>query len=284
MVVPSISALDEGLGPCLQRLREQQGVSLDGAAARLNVSTASIRRMEKGQTVPRPSDLRALLCLYGVGSVRGAALENAAQRERAARQRGEAAPSVGSGLQRGEAVLACLEQQATAIGDYQGYVLPALVRTRAYMRAIYLARGLADGLEDALGLHERRVADALEGRYRLAVVVEESVLRRPVGDAGVMLEQLGHLLEVAALPHVTVQVIAADAGVLATQVAFTLLRFAAEPALVHGETMHGYQLVDEPAAVTRWAGEFACLQAAAVSGEGSRQLIAAARARALKRD
>ncbi|GAA1613447.1 hypothetical protein GCM10009733_006920 [Nonomuraea maheshkhaliensis] len=257
MAVSSISAIDRGLGTCLQHLREGKGITLKVAAAHLMLSTASIRRLENGQTLPRLADLRALIDLYGIGGVRSAALQDVARRERAQR-RSPTATATGA-RDHGEAVLACLEQGATTISAYQGFMLPALVRTRAYMRAIYAARQMTDGLEDALSLHERRVA-AIHGHRRLTIVVEESALRRHVGGPVVMREQHAHLAEMAALPHITVQVIAADANVLPRQAAFTLLRFAE--------------------AAARWAGEFARLQAAALSCEDSMTLIAAAQASA----
>ncbi|MEU4229615.1 helix-turn-helix transcriptional regulator [Nonomuraea sp. NPDC026600] len=267
----SLAALDCGVGACLRSLREQSAVTLKDAAVSVDASTATIRRWEAGEVIPKRPALRTLLDLYGVSAARSAVVEEVALTSRQARL-----PAVRSGCERGETVLACLEAQADAVYDYQSFLLPALVRTTAYMRAIYTGRGAPEPVEQALALHERRIGAAASGRCSLSIVVEESVLRRPIGATDVMRQQLDHLLEVANRSWAIVQVVPADAALLAGE-AFTLVRLQDERGIVHCETAHGFRLLDD-AHVATYTQAFARLQAGAQSPEASVALIASAHA------
>lgn len=97
-----------------------------------------------------------------------------------------------------------VEAESTMLRGYEDYVMPGLAQTEAYARAV-------------LGRDEATVAARLERQqilYRedpppptLRLVIEESVLNRPIGDAAVMAEQVEHLIALVELPHVNIQVI-----------------------------------------------------------------------------
>jgi hypothetical protein len=106
--------------------------------------------------------------------------------------------------------------QAVSIRQYAAHVVPGLLQTEGYARAV-LSVGRSLRSEEHL---EERVAARLGRQERLRspdcpelwVVLDEAVLRRPVGDRAVLREQLDRLLEAAAEPHVTVQVLPFDQG------------------------------------------------------------------------
>ncbi|MEV4755593.1 helix-turn-helix transcriptional regulator [Micromonospora sp. NPDC049559] len=111
------------------------------------------------------------------------------------------------------------EAEAIALRSYENVVLPGLLQTEAYARAVFAAGGLLPPEEV-----ERRVAARLERQALLTrekpptfvAVVDEALLHRPVGGPEVMAEQLRHLVRLCTeLPHVTLHVVPATVGAYA---------------------------------------------------------------------
>jgi transcriptional regulator with XRE-family HTH domain len=104
-----------------------------------------------------------------------------------------------------------IEQQARSLRTWELTIVPGLLQTEAYARAIYEGvPGLtSDKVEAGVAARlERQVLFLADGGPVLRVVLDESVLSRPVGDPGVMAGQLAHLLAMAQHPRITVQVLA----------------------------------------------------------------------------
>jgi hypothetical protein len=123
-----------------------------------------------------------------------------------------------------------LEQEAKAVRTFQLGVVPGLLQTEDYARAL-IARGPGELSEDEIERQvevraERQKLLTADEPIRLWAIIDEAALRRPVGDEDVMRQQLEHLLEMARLAKVTLQVIpfaaGAHPGLLS---AFTLLEF-----------------------------------------------------------
>jgi hypothetical protein len=123
-----------------------------------------------------------------------------------------------------------LESEASRIRAYESEVVPGLLQTEAYARAILRHHPLTVmpyEVEQAARLRRARQA-RLRGDdpLRLDVVVNGSALRRVVGGPGVMAEQLAHLVEAMATATVTVRVLLFTAGAHpATNGPFRLLEF-----------------------------------------------------------
>ncbi|MCI4064377.1 helix-turn-helix transcriptional regulator [Micromonospora sp. R77] len=106
-----------------------------------------------------------------------------------------------------------LEQDAVSIRSYQPAVLPGLVQTEEYARAVLRTGGLLAPAEVEQFVAARLARQAVLDREpppQLVIVVDEAVLCRTVGDRGVMARQLAHLATVAGREHVQVRVIPAD--------------------------------------------------------------------------
>lgn len=107
------------------------------------------------------------------------------------------------------------EQRAHTVRSWQPLVVPGLLQTEGYARAL---------LQTYPGLTQQRVEELLVARLErqgifareeppvALFIMAEGVLHYPVGDATIMREQLGALLETAASSHVNVQVVPAEAG------------------------------------------------------------------------
>jgi hypothetical protein len=124
-----------------------------------------------------------------------------------------------------------LESAAAVIRIYEGQLVPGLLQTEEYTRAVIHGAQLDGSAEEV----ERRVAlrmarqRLLEPAHapRLWAVVDEAALRRPVGGPKVMQAQIEWLIEASRLPSVTVQILPFNAGAHPAMVGgFSILRFA----------------------------------------------------------
>ena len=134
----------------------------------------------------------------------------------------------------------------------------------------------------------RRVTVRLTRQERLAAddppeywaVLNEAVIRRPVGGPAVMREQLGHLGELAALPHVNIQVLPFAAGEHpAMEGSFSTLGFPepGDPGVVYMDSQAGSLYLEQPAEIDHYARMFSHLSAKALDpGESRRMIIQAA--------
>ncbi|MFI1728706.1 Scr1 family TA system antitoxin-like transcriptional regulator [Streptomyces acidicola] len=159
--------------------------------------------------------------------------------------------------------------QAVGIREYAAHVVPGLLQTEAYARAV-LSVGRTLGSKEQL---EERVTARMGRQDRLGapdrpelwVVLDEAVLRRPVGGQAVMREQLERLLEAAAEPHVTVQVLPFDQGehdVMGGSLTVLTMPDGSEVAYTEGA--HYGQLIEDPDEVRSFALTYDRLRAAAL--------------------
>jgi hypothetical protein len=219
------------LAELLRQLRVTADLSVEEASSRLEWSLSKLYRIERADQGVAVGDARDLLDLYGVpADQRGEVL--ALVRE--ARQRGWW-HSYSDALPEPFTAYVGLEQDAASLAHYSAELVPGLLQTEDYARAIRRAVLLTDTDETA----ERWLAVRSQRQARLRddhpvtywVVLNEAVLARPVGGRDVMRGQLRHLLEVADLPNVTLQVLGFEAGAhAAIDGSFTVIRFADQAA------------------------------------------------------
>ncbi|MGC4806252.1 helix-turn-helix domain-containing protein [Micromonospora sp. DT233] len=215
------------LGAQLRRLRESRGVTREGAGYEIRASESKISRMELGRVGFKERDVADLLSLYGVTDT-----EERESLLKLARD----ANSPGWWHRYGDVLPAWfqaylgLESAAAMIRSYEVQFVPGLLQTPAYARAVVLLghrRAEAEEIDRRVGLRMQRQELLRRPRPpQLWAVVDEAALRRPIGGAEVMREQLDALIEVTRSPHVRLQIIPFDAGGhAAAGGAFTILRF-----------------------------------------------------------
>jgi transcriptional regulator with XRE-family HTH domain len=216
------------LGAQLRRLREGTGISPEKAGYEIRSSRSKISRMETGRVGFKIRDVEDLLTLYGVVSPEERAKIMAlAKRSRAAEWWTQYSDILPDWF---ETYLA-LESAAVAIRSFEIQFVPGLFQTEDYARAVTrLGHQTAPAHEV-----ERRVRlrcqrqDVLARAHppRVWALLDEAVLRRPLGGAQVMRAQLRRLAEVARMPHVTLQVVPfARGGHAGASGSFSILRFA----------------------------------------------------------
>ena len=216
------------VGSQLRRLRTEAGISREQAGAAIRASEWKIHRLENGQVGFKERDVIDLLRLYGVTDPDEIAASLVLARE--ANQPGWW-QQYGDLLPQWFRTYVDLESTATLIRTYEGQLVPGLLQTEDYIRAVIGGAHLDESLEEA----ERRVGlrvtrQALlerEDAPRLWAVVDEASLRRPVGTPEVMRGQLERLIEAAKLPNVVLQILPFAVGAHPGMVgAFSILRFA----------------------------------------------------------
>ncbi|MGW4945067.1 helix-turn-helix domain-containing protein [Actinoplanes sp. NPDC004185] len=215
------------LGARLRTLRLAKGVTRDKAGYEIRASESKISRMELGRVSFKERDVVDLLKLYGV--------EDPAEQDRLLTLAREANTpgwwhSYGDVLSTWFQNYLDLEQAAELIRTYEIQFVPGLLQTDAYARAvIMLGHGGATPEEIDRRADLRMARKQLLHRHespRLWAVLDEAVLRRPIGGKEVLREQIESLLAMCEQPSVRLQVIPFESGGhAAAGGAFTILRF-----------------------------------------------------------
>ncbi|WP_460773294.1 helix-turn-helix domain-containing protein [Nocardiopsis nanhaiensis] len=171
------------------------------------------------------------------------------------------------------------EAEASAIRTFEGLVVPGLLQTPDYARALF-----EGGRYTSAEASERRV-NARMGRRdiltqfkpaSLRVTLDEAALRRVIGSSEVMAEQLRHLLHMAKLPNIDLQVVPFDAGAHAAFVApFSILDFPdpLDAPIVFVDTASGGLFLEESDEVEAHSVTFGDVQGSAMSAAQSARVI-----------
>jgi transcriptional regulator with XRE-family HTH domain len=274
--MPGPSVRSRQLAAELRRLRETAGLTGDEVAARLSWSPAKISRIETARTMVSPADLQAVLDLYEVS---GGNRDRLTELGRAARQRGwwdTYADLLGPEY----ATLIALESDAQMVRWYAAQIVPGLLQTEDYAREIIRSTLLISPPGEIerkvqVRMSRQRVLDA-EVPPRLSVILDESVLRRAVGSAEVMREQLRHLVQAASRPNVDLRVLPYAAGAHPSVTGeFTILSFPERdaPDVVYLENMTSNIYVEREAEVFLYTLVFERLAPMAMGPEDSVSLI-----------
>jgi transcriptional regulator with XRE-family HTH domain len=272
--VPGSAASRRRLGAEFRRLREAAGKTLDDAAARLECSATKVSRIESGQVSVRPLDGREMLDLYGVTGARQEALLTLV---REARKDGWW-HAYGDVIPDGYEFFVGLEDEAATICDYQPFLIPGLLQTEDYMRALMSVSGIGPDRADrriALRLQRQSILTG-ENPPHLHVVIEEAVLHRPVGGAETLRAQLAHLVAAAARPNITLQVVLTKVGMHPAEGhPFILLGFPnpLEPKVVCTEHINEAILIDDVDKLGRFLVAFDSLRGVALPPAKSVELI-----------
>ncbi|MFF7360165.1 Scr1 family TA system antitoxin-like transcriptional regulator [Streptomyces sp. NPDC008125] len=236
------TVLGRRLGGELLRLREARSLRQSHAAEALTASVAKVAKIERGLVPIRDPDVRALCHLYGEDDAtviaRMLALAKADRERRRASGWWNQYPGLGAMVE-----YVALEDIATSLRTWQLSMVPGLLQTPDYARALAVGNGSWEDPDEIEPFVESRmVRQARLGGERpleLWAVVHEGALRQMVGGREVMREQLAHLVDLARQPNVKLQVMPYMAGAHpGLTSAFTIVSFAEPGALdvVHMDT------------------------------------------------
>ncbi len=171
-----------------------------------------------------------------------------------------------------------LQPLATAITEYSANLVPGLLQTAGYARAVtqaaqpFLSSEETEVLVSARLERARLLSDPTAPV--LWVIIDESVLRRPIGGGAVMAAQLEHILSLVQWAKVLVQVMPYSSGAHALlEGSMTLMAFEDAPSIAYVEGPQCGQLLDDPAVVARCTAYFDLARAAALSPMASLALL-----------
>ncbi|RZB18737.1 XRE family transcriptional regulator [Streptomyces sp. F001] len=250
------------LGAELRHAREKAGLSQEELGQRLFVSGSFVGQLEAGTRRMQPEYARLLDEILGTEDFflrNCGAWAKSKYRDHFA----EAAEA---------------EARATAIRQYASMLIPGLLQTPAYARAVSRAfqpTATEEAIDELVtGRMERaRILDD-PTKPMLWAVIDEATLRRVTGGREVMAEALRHILNLARRNRIIVQVLPYDAGAHpAMQGSMKLMEFSDAPPLVYLEGVDTGRLEDDPAAVARYKLYYELLTASALPPDKSLSLI-----------
>jgi transcriptional regulator with XRE-family HTH domain len=259
------------LGAILRTLRNQKGWTAEQVAERLLVSASKISRLEKGQRGASQRDIRDLCGLYEVDDD---------QQQRLMELASEGKQRAGPGRDLPYSTYVRLEAEAASIGDFGLGIVPGLLQTADYARAVVQAgvpklvpRIVEQRVEGRLARQQLLLSDHAP---RFEAVMDESVLHRVVGTPAIMQAQLQRLLELSERPNITLQVVPYKAGVLPSENnKFIILRFAmttvSNVVFIEGLTRDYY--VEDPDEVEMYNTTFRTLVRMSARPDRTREII-----------
>ncbi|MGW0708430.1 helix-turn-helix domain-containing protein [Streptomyces sp. NPDC002643] len=243
------------LGKRLRQLREQAGVSFDEAARVIEVTALTVRRMEKAEVGLRVPYVKELLRTYGASTTE---IDEFISLARKANRPGwwhkfrDVLPDWFSAF-------VSLESEAQVIRLYEPQYVPGLLQTRDYAAAL-MRVGFPNAGADEI---ERLVAPRLRRQDLLVkpeapalwAILDETVLRRPVGGREVMRAQIDRLAEATERPKIRIQIMRFAAGPHPGGYGpFHYFRFGFSelPDIVYTEGLAGAQYFDQPVDVVTY--------------------------------
>lgn len=261
------------LGTLLRALRAQREWTVDYVAGRLLISASKVSRLETGQRGASPRDVRDLCDLYEVDEdLRQHLMTLAKEGKQRAWWQPFALPY---------STYVDLESDATSIRDFGLGLMPGLLQTRDYARAVlqatvpYRRPDVIEQLVEGRMVRQQRV---LSGRNPpdFRAILEISVLHRLVGGRSVMQAQLQRLVEASEMSHVTLRVLPYEAGALPVANNKFIILSPASPELsdiVFVEGLTGDLYLEHKVDVDTYRVAFLALEGLAATPEATRAII-----------
>jgi transcriptional regulator with XRE-family HTH domain len=271
------------LGRYLRDLRNSQRLTVRAAAERLEWSEAKIWRIETGQVSLRSLDVEAMCRIYGATAELTEALMGLAKETKA---RGWW-HSYGDVIPEGFDVYIGLEEAASTFSWYESELVPGLLQTERYAHTLIAADNPGvDEQEIDRRVHLRLARQTLLRRVtappRLEIVLNEAIVRRPVGGTAIMGEQLNQLVLLGELPNVSLRIMPFSTGLHPGVMSgpFVILRFPlngdgreTEPPTVYVDGFTGALYLDKAGEIGRYDQAFQGIWRTALDEQASRDLI-----------
>ncbi|MEU6560243.1 helix-turn-helix domain-containing protein [Nocardia nova] len=266
------------LGYYLRQAREEAGMTLAEAAAHIGRSAPTLMRVERGltQKLSLP-EIEAYCRLYQFDPAKIEAMKGLAQQANTKNWWHEYGDLIPADFD----VYVGLETAAQEIATYQPDLIPGLLQTPDYARALMqsaLPDDPPDEIERRVGLKIRRQQLILR-RVRpaaLQLIIHEGAIRRVVGSGKVMGSQVRYLADMSTRTNIEIRILPFTAGIpLGDPVgAFVMLRFGDDAhTVVYVETFTGDLYLEKPASARRYADAYGAIQSAALDAATSRATL-----------
>ncbi|MFE7756931.1 Scr1 family TA system antitoxin-like transcriptional regulator [Streptomyces sp. NPDC057429] len=252
------------IGRQIRLLRERADLTRRELGERLGYSEDLVRSLECGRRTPQPEFLDAADDALGAGGLLRAAKEDVTRAKARARVKHPA----------WFRDYARLEAEAVEVHEYGSHVVPGLLQTEDHARALFAMRKpLLDDATIELRVAARLVRQELLTRWPapiLTCIIEESVLRRPIGGPEVHRAQLGTLLDLGQLRSLELQVMPTERDTHAGMGGpFILLTPKGRPQVAYLEVQNVSRLVTDPDEVRILAARYGSIRAQALNPSDS---------------
>lgn len=256
----------------MRRLRASAQLSLIDLANRTGLSKSTLARIETGERVASDTELAVLLGALGVPAERRNELLDMTRDA----QRANWIATGPTGIPAQLAMLLDYERTAIAISDVELALVPGLLQTRSYSRALHITGGAPLGEVEtlvAIRLGRQEILTR-SNPVTLYAVIDEAVLHRIVGDRAITAEQFRHLIRMAKRRNITIQVLPlANGAHMAIDSSFVLYEFARETPVAHIESHAAVVFIDEPKAAAEYKALVVAVLEQALSPEESLRVI-----------
>ncbi|MFJ2957431.1 helix-turn-helix domain-containing protein [Streptomyces sp. NPDC087270] len=261
------------LGAALRELRKASGKEAKAVARSASMSASKISKIETGKLAPSVVDVQSILTAIGVSeqataeymeAARTAATEVIAWRLLAR-----------TGFHKGQQQVQALDRQMALLRVFQPALIPGLLQTPEYIRAVVARHGLtADSQARTLAARLDRQQVLYDSTKELRFVITESVCRWRIASSAVMAGQIDRLISLSRLPTVDIRVVSQSAR----QSDFPSHSFVIrDEKLVTVETVHAEVVVTDPRDIKEYVDKFSGFFHAALSGEEMRTTLQAIR-------
>jgi transcriptional regulator with XRE-family HTH domain len=198
------------LGGMLREIRKARGMSLLDVSQAIDRDRGLISRWENGERVPKPTDVARLLTIMQVTGPRYEEILDMAIGRHDPQWLAVSLPDQRQQL----AALIEFEATATTITEFSPLLIPGLLQSAGYVRAIMTGGGVpVNEVEERIATRlNRRKVLIRKDPARMVALVGEAAVRELIGGRRVMIEQLRHLQQMAALPNVEVLIIPLELG------------------------------------------------------------------------
>ncbi|WBP89404.1 DUF5753 domain-containing protein [Kitasatospora cathayae] len=271
----SVQQAKQALGQRLRDIRRDSGLNARALAAAAGWHESKCSKIQSGRVMPSEADIRIWTAICGVPEQAADLIATARNIEgmyiewrRLER----------SGLKLAQESVRPLFERTRRFRMYQSWVIPGLLQTPAYTRAvlntIVSLRSTPDDVDDAVAVRMERQKVLHTGNHRFAILVEEWVLRTVIGTPDILVGQLGHLITVSTLPSVSLRVIplVSIRGSGWPVESFTMY----DDAQVNVELVSAHLTITQPAEIAEYSQAFSELASIAVYGPEARSLITSA--------
>lgn len=261
----------------LTRLRERAGLTRQQVADHLQCALATVRHVESGRNLPRPLELREMLNFYGIPD----RVDQFAELLTSAKKGRDWFEAFAGAAPAWFDLFLGLESSAAQIESYDALVVPGLFQTAAYAEVVIRAGDPEIAESEVARRVELRLArqDVLSRQPQPPTVwsvLDESVLYRIAGSPAMLREQLLHLLKLAALPTITIQILPMERGPhVGINGTFTVLELplTGSPTVAYTDGMIAGAYYERPDEVRKYRNALTHLQIAAAKPAESVAMI-----------
>ncbi|MEU9113299.1 helix-turn-helix transcriptional regulator [Streptomyces sp. NPDC048483] len=257
------------LGAALRALRMASKKEAKAVARSALMSPSKLSKIENAKLSPSPTDVERILSAIGVSDEVKAEYTNAAR---------AAATEVTAwrllqraGLHKGQQATKALEAQMTTLRLFQSALVPGLLQTPEYVKAVLQRHDLSeDSLARTIAGRIDRQAVLYDGTKSLHFIITEPVLRWRIVSPQMMAAQLDRIVSISRLSHVDIRVVPLEVRQNDVANHSFVIR---DDRMVTVETVHAEVTVTDPRDVDLYVRKFQGFEQMALSGDGMRDMV-----------